>query len=386
MSLKFGAFVPTIAKLEIVPLIYRLPKGRAYGMARGLTSIRQASLVILTTDDGVEGIGEAWGPPAVTKAYLDLIKSYFVGRDVYGFEHAASAILSTHYHFGIQNQMMSCLSGIDIACLDAIGKMLSLPVVKLLGGPARDRLPIYASGGYFTEEPEKDFPEQLERLRVSGVKRAKIKIGAGPQCDRERVSIARKVLGDDMGIIVDANGNYTYDEALESMRRIADYGIEWYEEPLPPLNFDGYAALRARAPIPIATGEALYTAWDFKRLLDLCAVDIVQPDLSMCGGLRAGREIALLARLHHARLSPHVWGAGIGLAAACHFVASLPDYPHSRNIVQPPLIEYDVGDNALRDTIFKEPIAVENGACVLPNRPGLGVELDPLAVRRFSEA
>jgi glutathione S-transferase len=79
-----------------------------------------------------------------------------------------------------------------------------------------------------------------------------------------------------------------------------------------------------------------------------------------------------------------VWGAGVGLAAACHFVASLPDYPHSRNIVQPPLIEYDVGDNALRDTIFKEPIAVENGACVLPNRPGLGVELDPLAVRRFS--
>jgi D-galactarolactone cycloisomerase len=383
--LKFGAAVPTIAKLEIIPLIYRLPKGRAYGMARGLTSIRQASLVKLTTDDGVEGIGEAWGPPAVTKAYLDLIASYFVGREVYGFEHATSAILSTHYHFGIQNQMTSCLSGIDIACLDAIGKMLSLPVVKLLGGPARDRLPIYASGGYFTEMSEKDFPEQLERLQVTGVKRVKIKIGAGSQSDSERVSLARKVLGDDTGIIVDANGNYTCDEALESMRRIADYGIEWYEEPLPPLDFEGYAALRARAPMPIATGEALYTAWDFKRLLDLCAVDIVQPDLSMCGGLRAGREIALLARLHHVRLSPHVWGGGVGLAAACHFVASLPDYPHSRNIVQPPLIEYDVGDNALRDTIFKEPIVVENGACVLPNRPGLGVELDPTAVRRFNE-
>ena len=73
------------------------------------------------------------------------------------------------------------------------------------------------------------------------------------------------------------------------------------------------------------------------------------------------------------------------MAAACHFVASLPDYPHSRNIVQPPLIEYDVGDNALRDTIFKEPIIIENGACVLPNRPGLGVELDPVAIRRFGE-
>jgi hypothetical protein len=76
---------------------------------------------------------------------------------------------------------------------------------------------------------------------------------------------------------------------------------------------------------------------------------------------------------------------GVGLAAACHFVASLPDYPHSQNIVQPPLIEYDVGDNALRDTILKEPIIVENGACVLPNRPGLGIELDPAAIRRFNE-
>src|SRR5262249_51645561 len=203
----------------------------------------------------------------------------------------------------------------------AIGKSLGLPVVKLLGDAARDRLPVYASGGYFTETPEKDFPAQLERLRVTGIKRAKIKIGAGPRSDRERAAIARKVLGDDVGIMVDANGNYTVDEALDSMRRIADYDIEWYEEPLPPLDFAGYAALRARALIPIATGEALYTAWDFKRLLDLSAVDIVQPDLTMCGGLRAGREIALLARLHHRRLSPHVWGSGVGLAAACPFVA-----------------------------------------------------------------
>ena len=104
------------------------------------------------------------------------------------------------------------------------------------------------------------------------------------------MSVARRVLGDDIGILVDANGNYTVDEALDSMRRIADYDIEWYEEPLPPLDFDGYAVLRTRAPIPIATGEALYTAWDFKRLLDLRAVDIVQPDLSLCGGLRAGRR------------------------------------------------------------------------------------------------
>jgi D-galactarolactone cycloisomerase len=104
--------VPTIAQLEIVPLIYRLPKGRAYGMARGLTSIRQASLVKLTTDDGVEGIGEAWGPPAVTKAYLDLIESYFVGREVYGFEHAARPALKASFY--------PLDRSADVFCWDAI--------------------------------------------------------------------------------------------------------------------------------------------------------------------------------------------------------------------------------------------------------------------------
>ena len=127
-------------------------------MARGLTSIRQASLVKLTTDDGVEGIGEAWGPPAVTKAYLDLIASYFVGREVYRFEHATSAILSTHYHFGHSKSDDELLERDRHRLPRCHRQNAKFPVVKLLGGPARDRLPIYASGGYFTEMPEKDFP------------------------------------------------------------------------------------------------------------------------------------------------------------------------------------------------------------------------------------
>jgi D-galactarolactone cycloisomerase len=220
--------VSTIAKLEIIPLIYRVPEGRAYGMARGLTPIRQASLVKLTTEDGVEGIGEAWGPPSITKAYLDLIAPHFIGREVYGFEHGTSAILSTYYHFGIQNQMTRCLSGIDIACLDAIGKMLSLPVVSLLGGPARDRLPIYASGGYFTETPEKHFPEQLERLRLTGVKRAKIKIGAYLQSDRER----------GFGVVQLRSMRLT---ANRAQRAAVDGEKLTIERPVIPLRSDRYA-------------------------------------------------------------------------------------------------------------------------------------------------
>jgi len=213
--------------------------------------------------------------------------------------------------------------------------------------------------------------------------RVKIKIGIGSASDAERVAAARTVLGEEVDLIVDANGNYTVDEALESMRRIADHRIFWYEEPLPPQDFDGYAELRRKASMPIATGEALYTAWDFKRLLELRGVDVVQPDLTLCGGIRAGREVALLARLCHVRLSPHVWGGAVGLAAACHFVASIPDYPHSRNVVEPTLIEYEIGENPLREEIVCEPLRLADGALALPDRPGLGVELDPAAVRRY---
>jgi D-galactarolactone cycloisomerase len=173
------------------------------------------------------------------------------------------------------------------------------------------------------------------------------------------------------------------DEALDSMRRIADYRVEWYEEPLPPLAFDGYAVLRPRAPIPIATGEALYTIWDFNRLIAARAVDVVQPDVTLCGGLDEAKAIALLCRLNNVRFSPHVWGTGVGLAAAVHLVAALPDYPHTDHIPAPTLVEYDVGDNPLRDQVLTRPLRPVNGRIAVPEAPGLGIDLDRDALQRF---
>jgi D-galactarolactone cycloisomerase len=183
---------------------------------------------------------------------------------------------------------------------------------------------------------------------------------------------------------VDSNGNYTVDLALDSMRRIEKHRIAWYEEPLPPLDFRGYAELRARAPMPIATGEALYTAHDFHRLAEVRGADILQPDLSLCGGLGQARRIADIARLEHLRLSPHVWGSAVGLAAACHFVAALGVYPHSDNIPAPVLVEYDLGENPLRDAILKKPLRPVAGEIALPDGPGLGIELDEAALAAFT--
>lgn len=368
----------------MIGLCHRLPKGKAYGASMGLASARQTGLVRLELEDGTVGWGEAWGPAEISRAYLQMIAGYFVGRPVDVFSHAVDLILSRHYHFGIQNQMMAVISGIDVAARDAMARRLGLPLHALLDGARVEEVPVYASGGYVTEDGDAGFEAQMDLIAGRGFRAAKIKLGLSPNSDAWRVAKAREVLGDDIELFVDANGNYTVDAALESMRRIAPYRIGWYEEPLPPLDFDGYADLRRRAPMPIATGEALYTAFDFKRLTDLRGADILQPDLSLCGGLGEGRRIADLARLNHVRLSPHVWGAGIGLATACHFVAALGGYPQTDNRPFPALVEYDVGENPLRDDLLDHPVELHDGALRLPEGPGLGVAPDSAALERFA--
>jgi D-galactarolactone cycloisomerase len=370
-----------IRDISMLPLV--APLRQPYGMARGLMPARQSTILRLQTEDGAEGLGEAWGPASVTRAHLDLLRPLLIGRDVHDTEHVASLMLSQNYHTGIQNQMIACLGAIDMAALDAIGKLHGIPVARLLGGIGRTRLPVYASGGYMTEEPARDFPAMLDRLAAAKAPGAKIKIGINPRSDAERVRLARRTLGDTTLLMVDANGNYTLDEACESMRRIAEYDIHWYEEPLPPQDFAGYAELRRRSSIPVATGEALYTAWDFKRLIEQRGVDVVQPDLTMCGGVRAARDIALLTRLDNLRLSPHVWGSAVGLAAACHFVACLPNYPHSRNVPYPAFIEYDIGENPLRDDLLQQKLRYEDGCLLLPDGPGLGIAMDETVVARY---
>ncbi len=374
-----------IREIRLVGLKHDLPEGRAYGASMGLATSRQTGLIFVELADGTVGLGEAWGPPGVSAAYLDLIRPYFIGCSVFAFEHAVDLVLSRHYHFGIQNQMMSVISGIDVAARDAAAKRLGVPLYDLIGGARELEVPIYASGGYITAAPEADFEAQMAQIAGGGFSSVKIKIGMSPASDEWRVTKAREVLGDDVELLVDTNSNYTVDVALESMRRIEKYRIGWYEEPLSPLDFEGYAELCRRAPIPVATGEALYTAHDFKRLADIRGAHILQPDLSLCGGLGQGRRIADIARLSHMRLSPHVWGSAVGLAAACHFVASLSGYPHAGHCPKPSLLEYDVGENPLRDELLKTPIVRKGNKVLVPEGPGLGIELDEAALARFAQ-
>ncbi len=376
-----------IRDIRVLPLEFHLPSGEGYGSSRGLTNHRGGGLVILETEDGVQGIGEAWGPPSVSRAYLEMVKPLYIGRSVFAQRGAAQSVLARMYHFGTQNQLVALMGGIDIAAHDAMGKLLNLSVADLIGGRQRERVPVYASGGYFTEADDQEaaLARQLEPNAARGFTAFKIKIGRHPAQDASRVALARRIIGDAPLLTVDTNGNYTEDGVLESMRRTAPFDIHWYEEPLAPQDWAGYASLRSRVPVPLATGEALYSVFDFRRLIDARLAAVVQPDLTLCGGFDVARTVGILCAAEHLRISPHVWGTGIGLAAAVQFVASLPDYPHGAHVPFPPLLEYDVGRNGLQNDIFVEPLRYADGHLDVPTGPGLGVTLDHAAVRRFSQ-
>lgn len=372
-----------ISAIDFIALSAPLAEGKAYGMSKALATERQSTVVRLTLADGTQGYGEAWGMPAVNKAYLPLLSGQLLGTDVFDCEHAFSRLLARHYHFGVQNALMHAISGIDIAAKDAMGKLLDLPVSRLIGGRRIGRVPVYASGGYLTETPEADFRPQIEVMREAGYPAVKIKIGLGPDSDEERVAITREMLGDQVEILVDINSNYTFDLARETISRLTPYRVGWVEEPLSPLDVQGLERLARVSTIPIAAGEALYTVFDFKRLADAAAADILQPDLSLCGGFWQGRKIAELAAVNHIRLSPHVWGGAIGLAAALQYIAALPAYPHADAIPKPVLLEYDLGANPLRTEILTAPILVADGFATVPEGPGLGIEIDHAAMERY---
>lgn len=167
------------------------------------------------------------------------------------------------------------------------------------------------------------------------------------------------------------------------MNAIAEFDVMWIEEPVPPENFTGYREVKASIDVPIAAGEAHYGRFAFKRLVDGRTVDIVQPNLGRCGGLSEASRIADMATTENVAVRPHVWNSAVGLAAAVQFAASVSDYPHTRHVPDPMMVEFDRSENPLRDRILKSSFDPNGGSVDVPQDPGLGIEVDEDAVDRY---
>lgn len=376
--------MPVISDIELFPVSVNIGRERAFGNARGRFDRRGSIIVKVTADDGTTGWGEAWGAaPKATVGYFETVKPYYLGLDVFDRSSAWHQILQNMYSVRVQNQLTAVVSGVNIALYDLAGKLLGVPLYKLLGASGRSSVPCYASGGYFCNDPRNQLEDQLARVADAGFPAHKIKIGNGLADDVARVKLAREIIGDDCLLMVDVNGAYNAETAYASMRRIEDFDIHWMEEPVTSDDFAGLERLGKRRTIAIATGESHMTCYEFQRLLDTGAIDILMPDLTLCGGIDEAQGATLLCRLAGVRISPHVWGTGIGLAAGIHFVSAIPAEPFSLQSPYPSLVEYDYSENPLRDDLLAHPIFPENGLLAVPEGPGLGIEVNERVLEKF---
>jgi D-galactarolactone cycloisomerase len=271
------------------------------------------------------------------------------------------------------------LSGVDIALWDLKGRLLGLPVFELLGGAFHDAVPAYATGHYFREVEtlEEQVSAVLKEARghlKNGFRALKLKIGLrrtlgwGVEADLALVRALREEIGASVPLMIDANCAYDPSEALRVGRAAEHLGVEWFEEPLPPDDLDGYAWLSEKLDVPVAAGESWALVSGFHEAFKRRAVSVAQPDVCSAGGITEVKRISELAHALDIPCIPHVWGTPIALAASLQVLAALPGRV---------LLEYDRSDNPVREALFDEALGVrDDGTVAVPTSPGLGIDVD----------
>lgn len=344
-----------------------------------------ATLVEIRTDEGLTGIGEAIvrKAPQVTRAVVEqMLAPVLLGRDPHDVEGLWDEMFQQLRGWGHwRGFVFEAMSGVDTALWDILGKSAGLPVYKVLGGAGRPRVPCYASSVYFADIPQ--MVAQAKEQIASGHTAIKVKIGrsramGGRRTDVASVKAIRDALGPDIDIMLDVNSAYDAATAIKVCRQLEGEDITWIEEPVPPDDLEGYRRVRESQAIPVAAGESEFGVFGFRELIARGAIDILQPDVARVGGFTGARRVGVLAHAYNLRYAPHTgFSAGISHLASLHVAAAVP------NLMT---YEYFYAPNPLRD-LFTEPFPVpQEGMIAVPQRPGLGLELDERIVRSFEVA
>jgi L-alanine-DL-glutamate epimerase-like enolase superfamily enzyme len=276
---------------------------------------------------------------------------------------------------GRRGLTISAISGVDMALWDLLGRSLGVPTLDLWGGPCRKEMPVYGSGGWADVD---GIGAELGKYVAAGFGAVKMRVGVidgTVEASIARVAAARAGLGPGVELMVDAHGTFNVAEAKRFAAGIEQLGVRWFEEPVSADNRAGLAEVRASTTVAIAAGESEFTSFDFADLVERRAVDVLQPDLAICGGPTEGRRIAALAESHQLELAPHCWGSALSFAAGVGLAFSSPAAS---------VIEFSLGANPLLHDLADESIVVENGHVVAPAAPGLGVEPRPEFIDEFT--
>lgn len=345
---------------------------------------RQHILVEVVCDDGTTGWGECLGTALPNRAMVEFYAPRLIGRDPLETEILWQELYNTSRDQGQRGIAVTALSGIDVALWDIKGQHFGVPVSTLLGGRVREEVRAYATGSFRRDGVDRvsDNASECAAHIAAGFHAVKIKIGFGVTEDLAVIRAVRDAIGPEARLMIDANHGYNVNEAISLGRKAADYGIDWFEEPVIPEQLGAYRAVREGQPIPVAGGETWHGRFGFAEPLATRAIDIAQPDLCGVGGFTEMRRVADLAALHGVRLVPHVWGTGVQIAASLQWLAAqLPDPPRRDAIA--PILEFDRTPNPFRQAILTTPIEHHNGVVQIPNAPGLGISINRDALKEF---
>ena len=350
--------------------------------------LRNYLFLRLTTDTGLTGLGEAtleWQEQTVRTLIHEWLEERLLGEDPRDIERVFGNLIRDQYQGG--STVMTAISGAEIACWDILGKASGQPVYKLLCGRAREELPAYANGWYGGAVTPADYATRAKDVVARGYKAMKfdpLGVAWKDMSNEERdeadliVEAVREAVGDDVELMIEFHGRLSVESAIELARWLEPYQPAWYEEPVTPWSLDQLVEVKGATLIPIAAGERLYMLEEFERLAAMRACDIVQPDLAHCGGLHIGKKIAALCGAQDLRLAPHCSIGPVALCAAVHFGWSTPAV-----MIQENFAEYDV---PWRSELVHGWRGIERAKYLLPEKPGLGIELNEEAFKHMPPA
>lgn len=359
-----------IVDIKAYPTSFPVKQGVTLGIGRAVK--RDCVIVKVTTENGIIGWGEAHHgrcPGAIGQLINTTLKQLVCSMnaaDVVGvWDRIYSRQLASH---GMGTASALAMSGIDLALWDIRGKAIGWPLYRLLGG-ARRAIPAYAGGISLGYQPAEELVAEARSLVEQGYRNLKLRFGDGVKNDVMRLAAVRRALGDEIGIMVDANTGYTVDEVRHVMPALQEFGVLWLEEPFPPQDYRSYETAAGFGHVPLAAGENHYTRYEFNRVIEEKSIRVLQPDLSKTGGITEALRIAALASAYKLSINPHTSASGINMAASIHLLSAIDNGGY---------FEADVArENLFRDELTSRPGLLDDAGCVLaPQGPGLGVEID----------
>ena len=279
---------------DVENMLVRVPLGRPVSMSTRTFTARDFNVVRLTTEDGITGVGYARGGELVRAAVEHELRPLLLGRDALATEIFWEDVWRETGLVGRQGALLRALSAVDIALWDIKAKAAGLPLFRLLGG-ADPSVPAYVSGGYYRDgQTEQELAYEMAGYVERGFRAVKIRVGRLKlRDDVRRVAAVRAAIGDDVDLMVDANQAYRSSaEAIAAGRAFAEQGVRWLEEPLGPEHLAATADVAAALDLPIAGGEVESTRWAFRDIIERKALDILQPDVTVVGGISEWLKVA----------------------------------------------------------------------------------------------